>query len=430
MEPTRIPKAFWKTEVCPAPGDVRPSFPLSKDRMVTFDEDQHNFVTVSFPSAYPVSRKEVQELIGLFDQMFASAETADGAHARLTAAVEAGDVDEILGILIPQTKALDAMLHETMRQVSTQCTDRGNLLRRVLHHQDRIFGESAMVVRELGKQLALEQAKNKEAGIGEDDTTAGSQAMCDKLMGIVNGMVEERDGTAQRLKTLEEQLRVSEATLERIMQEQREKMDGGGVNDSGDSFFMTGSKDKFCHQPSQRELELEEKVQVLESQLRTYQEVSETHVKTYLSVERMRTEKIDMEETVRELTKELERLSMFRNPRCDQETQKPGLESVPPSRQGVGVGSDQGLFPNKPEFAEEVMRAAQQFVIHQELFCEELTSYMKSTRNGHFEDFAEWLEDYFGPEKRLGSIHTDELLEAARKYQEEEIRRPVSRPFP
>merc|ERR1711970_1280846 len=119
-----------------------------------------------------------------------------------------------------------------------------------------------------------------------------------------------------------------------------------------------------------------------------------------------------MEETVRELTKELERLSMFRNPRCDQETQKPGLESIPPSRQGVGP--DQGPFSNKAEFAEEVMRAAEQFVMYNEFFCEELTSYMKSTRNGHFEDFAEWLEDYFGPEKRLGSIHVDELLQAAR----------------
>ena len=45
-----------RTEAQPAPGMVRPSEDLSKDRLVTFDEAQGSFVTVTFPTAYPSSR--------------------------------------------------------------------------------------------------------------------------------------------------------------------------------------------------------------------------------------------------------------------------------------------------------------------------------------------------------------------------------------
>jgi len=79
---------------------------------------------------------------------------------------------------------------------------------------------------------------------------------------------------------------------------------------------------------------LEERVASLESQLRTHEKLSETHLETYLAVDRMRDEKVEMDETLRELTQELQRLAMVRNPTSDQATQKPGFDSAPSTRPG------------------------------------------------------------------------------------------------
>jgi len=187
-----------RTETNPAPGLLRPSEDVSKDRMVTFDEEQGSFVTVSFPTAYPASRKEVAELSRIFDQMFASVEGEDGSHARIRESAERGDADGILGVWVPQNKALDAVLHETMRQVSTQSRERGDLLSKLRHHQERLFGEAAHAIRSLGQQLGLERAKNRAAGLGNQEETQGTQAMCDKLMGIVDSLMEERDNLSGR----------------------------------------------------------------------------------------------------------------------------------------------------------------------------------------------------------------------------------------
>lgn len=62
--------------------------------------------------------------------------------------------------------------------------------------------------------------------------------MCDKLMGIVNSLMGERDQLSTRLAQLEAQLRDTEAALERIMSEQREKQMG---KQDEQSFFLTGA---------------------------------------------------------------------------------------------------------------------------------------------------------------------------------------------
>jgi len=427
IEPTRIPKPFWKKEACPAPGDVRPSFPLTKDRMVSFDEEQHSFVTVSFPSAYPVSRKEVTELLHLFDQMFSNTEGPNGSHARICDASSQGDVDGILSVFVPQTKALDAVLHEAMRQVSTQCNQRGELLSQVRQHQERLFSEAALVVRSLGQQLAMERARNRANGVGSSEDIEGSQAMCDKLMGIVNSLMEERDMLSTRLAQLEQQLRDTEATLEKIMQEQRSSQ--GFANKDG-TFFITGEDDSEQATAAnmgktENERILEERVQVLEAQLRTHEEVSNTHIKTYQAVERMREEKQEMKETVRVLTQQLQRLDMMRNPRSDQATQKPGLESVPPSRTHTPYATtgSQHADQDRAQIFNDIIESLDL----SESGTLRIADLQPHVADPRFHDFVQWITRSISTfstynQEQGGTISVSELMPAIQKFEDERKR--------
>jgi len=96
-----------------------------------------------------------------------------------------------------------------------------------------------------------------------------------------------------RLAQLEQQLRDTEAALEKIMAERRAEQDS--------SFFLTESSQEGAVEPggkSEEVLILEERVASLEAQLRTHEKLSETHIETYLAVDRMRNEKVDMDEAI------------------------------------------------------------------------------------------------------------------------------------
>ena len=98
-------------------------------------------MTVAFPSAYPASRKEIAELSKIFDQMFASTEGPEGSHARIFDAASSGNTDGILALFLPQSKALDAVLHEArlareLHRVKRHHADDEHLAVELRQHRD------------------------------------------------------------------------------------------------------------------------------------------------------------------------------------------------------------------------------------------------------------------------------------------------------
>lgn len=310
--PTRIPEAFWKTE--PMLGGIVSSGAhghAHSDRMVVWDEDHNAFHTIVFPSAHPSTRREVLELTSVFDSLFSDTETA---ASRVNTAAAQGDATQVLQVMVPQIKAVDAVLHESSRQVLTQCSERGSLISKVQQQQERLNQEMLYTIGSLGEYIGkLEHRQRAQQPQGDmAHQNEDSAAMQDKLMAMVNSLLEERDALTERLGQMEGQLRSTEATVEQLMKDARPSMVMPDSSQGNSSFFQTsGSRPQSRWEPAkttERENELQAKCDRLEAELRTMQLVVESHAQMDKQVDEQRLELRSMDNTTRELVAHLDNL--------------------------------------------------------------------------------------------------------------------------
>jgi len=314
QHPTRIPKAFWKTE--PALGGIVSSGGGHEhaDRMVVWDEDHDAFHTIVFPTAHPSTRREVLELTRVFDSLFSDTETA---ASRVSSSAAQGDAMDVLEVMVPQVKAVDAVLHETSRQVATQCSERGTLISKVQKQQERLNAEMLYTIGELGEYIGKMERRQRtqtpeKAQQGEDNT-----AMQDRLMGMVNSLLGERDALTQRLGQMESQLRATEATVEQLMKDARPNLATTTAVEqpTGASFFQTQAgpppglpgqwEPAAC---SKREVELQEKCVRLEAELRTMEAMIESQAQLEGGMDDQRLELRSMDSTTQKLVAHLDHL--------------------------------------------------------------------------------------------------------------------------
>lgn len=312
--PTRIPKAFWKTEPLLG-GIVNSGGAGGPEPLVVWDEDHNAFHTIIFPSAHPSTRREVNELTRVFDSLFSDTETA---AERVNTAAAQGDATQVLQVMVPQVRAVDAVFHESCRQVSTTCSQRGSLMSKVQKQQERLNQEMLFTIGSLGEYIGkLEHRQRAQAKSGDATDTEDSAVMQEKLMSMVNSLLEERDALTQRLGTLEGQLRSTEATVEQLMKDARPAMITDAMPAAGSTFFQTqqGSRPSSRWEPaksSEREKDLQGKCDRLEAELRTMQLVVESHAQMDKQVDEQRLELRSMDNTTRELVAHLDHLKAER----------------------------------------------------------------------------------------------------------------------
>eukprot|EP00698_Gefionella_okellyi_P006132 TRINITY_DN15579_c0_g1_i1.p1 TRINITY_DN15579_c0_g1~~TRINITY_DN15579_c0_g1_i1.p1 ORF type:complete len:1161 (+),score=236.54 TRINITY_DN15579_c0_g1_i1:59-3541(+) len=125
---TRIPEKFHLFEVSPMRFK-------DADRSAFLDEERKTWKRLAFPSLYPSSRKEAVILSNTFDTMLQELHAKESPRADGASAQQQIDLDYERGQ--KELAVCDVVLAEVIRQVHTNCAERGALLDRLRHH---VFG--------------------------------------------------------------------------------------------------------------------------------------------------------------------------------------------------------------------------------------------------------------------------------------------------